>query len=236
MRWLLQADHEFISHPPTDSEVLAGVSCSDSLPGVSLCQYHQVRASAKSLPSCLILCYSVVRSLPGFPVHGILQARIREWVATASSRGSSWSRDWTRIPHAAGGSLAAEPPRQPLLSGAAGFTSVGHPKVKGLPVLNLHKSSQLLSPKLEWLTLPSTPPDTAARQQYIWFYPSKTSRRFCVRSSWFQRECTSFHLFWPFDSFSCVHCIRFSNIFYIFILGYLYIIHFKSSLPIENTD
>ena len=30
-------------------------------------------------------------------VHGILQARILEWVAMPSSRGSSWSRDWTHL-------------------------------------------------------------------------------------------------------------------------------------------
>ena len=34
-------------------------------------------------------------SQPGFSVHGILQARILEWVAIPSSRGSSWPRDWT---------------------------------------------------------------------------------------------------------------------------------------------
>ena len=32
---------------------------------------------------------------PGFSVHGILQARILEWVALSSSRGSSQSRDQT---------------------------------------------------------------------------------------------------------------------------------------------
>ena len=31
---------------------------------------------------------------PGSSVHGILQARILEWVAMSSSRGSSWCRDW----------------------------------------------------------------------------------------------------------------------------------------------
>ena len=31
--------------------------------------------------------------MPGSSVHGILQARILEWVAMLSSRGSSWSRD-----------------------------------------------------------------------------------------------------------------------------------------------
>ena len=40
---------------------------------------------AKSLPT---LCDPVVYSLPGSSVHGILQARILEWVAISSSRGS----------------------------------------------------------------------------------------------------------------------------------------------------
>ena len=36
-------------------------------------------------------------SLPGSSVHGIFQARILEWVAISSSRGSSRPRDWTHI-------------------------------------------------------------------------------------------------------------------------------------------
>ena len=36
-------------------------------------------------------------SLPSSSVHGILQARILEWVAELSPRGSSWSRDQTCI-------------------------------------------------------------------------------------------------------------------------------------------
>ena len=35
-------------------------------------------------------------------VHGILQAKILEWVAISLSRGSSWPRDWTRVSHIAG--------------------------------------------------------------------------------------------------------------------------------------
>ena len=34
--------------------------------------------------------------------HGILQARILEWIASSFSRGSSWSRDRTQIPRNAG--------------------------------------------------------------------------------------------------------------------------------------
>ena len=51
---------------------------------------------AKSLQSCLTLCNSVNCSLPGFSVHGILQARILEWVALPSSRGSFRPGDRTR--------------------------------------------------------------------------------------------------------------------------------------------
>ena len=35
-------------------------------------------------------------------VHGILQARILEWVAFPFSRGSSQTRDWTQVSHIAG--------------------------------------------------------------------------------------------------------------------------------------
>ena len=42
-------------------------------------------------------------SLPGSPVHEILQARIQKWVAFPFSRGSSWPRDWTCVSHIAGG-------------------------------------------------------------------------------------------------------------------------------------
>ena len=33
-------------------------------------------------------------SLSSSSVHGVLQAKILEWVAISSSRGSSWSKDW----------------------------------------------------------------------------------------------------------------------------------------------
>ena len=48
---------------------------------------------AKSLQSCPALCNPMDGSLPGSSVHGILQERILEWVATSSSRGSSQGRE-----------------------------------------------------------------------------------------------------------------------------------------------
>ena len=47
--------------------------------------------------SCLTLCDPMDRSPPGSSVHGAFQARILEWVAISSSRGSSGPRDRTRI-------------------------------------------------------------------------------------------------------------------------------------------
>ena len=44
---------------------------------------------AKLLQSCQTLCNPMDYSLPDSSVHGILQARILEWVAISSSRGSS---------------------------------------------------------------------------------------------------------------------------------------------------
>ena len=37
-----------------------------------------------------------------YTVHGILQARILEWVAFRFSRGSPQPRDWTQVSHIAG--------------------------------------------------------------------------------------------------------------------------------------
>ena len=52
---------------------------------------------AKSFQLCPNLCDSMDSSPPGSSVHGLFQARILEWVAMSSSRGSSWPRNRTRI-------------------------------------------------------------------------------------------------------------------------------------------
>ena len=52
---------------------------------------------AKSFHSCPTLCDPMDCSLPGSSVHEILQARILEWVAMPSSRGSSLPKDWICI-------------------------------------------------------------------------------------------------------------------------------------------
>ena len=47
--------------------------------------------------SCLIPCNLMDCSPPGSSVHGTSQARILEWVATSSCRGSSWPRDRNHV-------------------------------------------------------------------------------------------------------------------------------------------
>ena len=49
--------------------------------------------NGKLLQLCLTLCDPIDSSSSGSSVHGILQARILEWVAMPSSRGSSQPRD-----------------------------------------------------------------------------------------------------------------------------------------------
>ena len=47
--------------------------------------------------SCPTLCDPMDCSLPGSSVHGIFQAIVLEWIAISFSRGSSQSRDQTRV-------------------------------------------------------------------------------------------------------------------------------------------
>ena len=47
---------------------------------------------SKLLQSCLTLCHLMDCNPPDYSVHGILQARVVEWVALASSIGSSQPR------------------------------------------------------------------------------------------------------------------------------------------------
>ena len=71
--------HFFSNSPSCPSCLLKAELC---LPEYSACLH------AKSLQSCLTLCGPMDCSPPGSSVHGILQARILEWVAVSSFRGS----------------------------------------------------------------------------------------------------------------------------------------------------
>ena len=79
------------------------------------CSYDLMCVHAKLLQSCLTLCNPMDCSLPGSSVHGILQARILEWVAMASSRGSSQPSNLFLLDllHWQVGSLPLVPPGKP---------------------------------------------------------------------------------------------------------------------------
>ena len=66
------------------------------------------------LQSCPALCDPVDCSLPGSSVHGIILAKIPEWVAISSSGGSSQLKDPTCSFCIAGGFFTTEPPEKPL--------------------------------------------------------------------------------------------------------------------------
>ena len=72
----------------------------DSISSLSLltrCQVKSAWVPAKLLQSCLTLCDPMDSSPPVSSVHGILKARILEWIAMPSSRGSSLARDGTLL-------------------------------------------------------------------------------------------------------------------------------------------
>ena len=63
---------------------------------------NQVKKEVLVSQLCPILCDPMDYSLPGSSVHGILQARLLEWVAISFSRRSSWPRNRTWIVRIAG--------------------------------------------------------------------------------------------------------------------------------------
>ena len=90
-----------------------------------LSDFHFHFPSLWQTPSCAVLSRSVTSdsatpehcSPPGSSVHGILQARILEWVAMPSSRGSYQPRDQTQVSHIWAESLMSEPPGKPKNTG-----------------------------------------------------------------------------------------------------------------------
>ena len=81
-----------------------------------LCLYYwsiiDLQWTVKVAQLCLTLCDPM-----DYTVHGILQARILEWVAFPFSRGSSQPRDRNQVSGIAGNSLSAEPQGKPKNTG-----------------------------------------------------------------------------------------------------------------------
>ena len=73
--------------------------------------YKYISLKVKVAQSCPTLCNPVVCSLPGSSVHGILQARIQEWVAFSSPGDLSDPGIIPGSPTLRADALPSEPPR-----------------------------------------------------------------------------------------------------------------------------
>ena len=80
----------------------------------ALRQHNSACVRARSSQSCLTLCDPVDCSPPGSSVHGILQARVLEWVAILFSRDLSDPGIEPGSPVLQADSLPSEAPGKPL--------------------------------------------------------------------------------------------------------------------------
>ena len=137
---------------------------------------------------------------------GILQARILEWVAMPSSRGSSQPRDRTHISHIAGRALPSEPPGKPKCLSLLYF-NLG---MFWQFVLSRHSRVQLFampctvdfqaplsigfSRQEYWSGLPCLPledlPDPRIKTTSL-IFPALTDRFFTTRATKFSRSCNA---------------------------------------------
>ena len=95
---IIYSDEEEASmYLPLPSPISQRLLKGSSLDQVSSCIYQHSCMWAKLLQSCLTLCDHMGCSPPGSSVPKILQARILEWVAVLSFKGSSQPWDQTHV-------------------------------------------------------------------------------------------------------------------------------------------
>ena len=93
----------FVEHSLTWDVVLNGLGLPVLRRGLQVrCHFHQLLLEVHTYdPECMLshvqLCEPLGCSPSGSAVHGISQARILEWTAISSSRGSSQPRDRTCV-------------------------------------------------------------------------------------------------------------------------------------------
>ena len=112
----------------------------------------------------LTLCNLVDCSLPGSSIHGILQARILEWVAISFSRGSSRPRDEPRSP--------SEPPGKPQVDEwMSGLVPLNEDQLSLPPSFSTHLMRMKWAdrPNLQTNKKKKCPPrDTQSTGAWIW--------------------------------------------------------------------
>ena len=99
-------------HEETFDEWVHYLDCGDIFTVYTYVRTYKLYLLSEVAQSCLTLCNPMECSPPGSSIHGILQARILEWVAISFSRGSSRPRDWTQVSHIAGRSFNLWPTRE----------------------------------------------------------------------------------------------------------------------------
>ena len=116
-----------------NSPCLPGARASQGVQGESF--YVQGEGEGEVAQLCPTLWDPVDCNLLGFSIHGILQARILEWIAISFSRGSSRPRDRTWVSriyvqrHVQIGSVDFSPAKQ--AAAASGTSSVGMKGTQG---------------------------------------------------------------------------------------------------------
>ena len=124
-------------------------------------------------------------------VHGILQARILEWVAFPFSRGSSQPRDWTQVSWNAGGFFTIWTTRKPKNTGVSSLSLLqwifpNQESNQGLlqcRQILYHLSHQGSSRILEWVAYPFS---SGSSQTRNWTRVSWIAGRFFT--NWTTRE------------------------------------------------
>ena len=104
-RWDYQS-HDKITTKYTEKEKFASLHQSKNI--------NESESESEVVQSCPTLCNPMDCSLPGSSVSGILQARILEWVAMSSSKGSSWPRIQAYVSCITGGFFITKSPGKPL--------------------------------------------------------------------------------------------------------------------------
>ena len=100
--WMFQSCVPPLQHIKYQKNILQSTSKRLLITVKIVLKNKEEKKESEVAQSCLTLCDPMDSSLPGSSLHGILLARVLEWVAISFSRGSSQLRDRTRVSRIAG--------------------------------------------------------------------------------------------------------------------------------------